>query len=106
MALYAGAVAGPGMERIYRDGTHVVIATLADLGEGYIDGKRYHVRRRHADGTYECTVRKLSRDSNGRWWAETETDDPAHKEALPLHDGDGNELIEVVGRVVCSWSWE
>lgn len=100
MSLYAGKVVGDSMNRLYPDGTIVVLSRMAQRPGEILEGKRYHIRRTRAGGLVEETIKTLVRDSKGRYWMQPESDSPEFS-AVPL-DGGEDEVIELVGRV--RWS--
>jgi phage repressor protein C with HTH and peptisase S24 domain len=100
LTLYAGRVVGDSMNRVYPDGTIVVLSRMAQRPGEILEGKRYHIRRTRAGGLIEETIKTLVRDSKGRYWMQPESDSPEFA-AVPL-DGGEDETIELIGRV--RWS--
>lgn len=98
LELFALEVKGPSMNRVYPEGTTLIVSAVAENGEQLVFGKRYVVERRGPDGLYEMTVKLLTRDSDGRVWLVPESDDPRFASPIPLAGGEGEE-IRLVGRV-------
>lgn len=91
-------VRGPSMNRRYPEKTVVIITDMVETGAAIVEGKRYVVERERADGMREATVKKLWRDSTGKFWLLPESDDPRYQEPIPLEGGE-NDTVRIVGMV-------
>lgn len=89
---------GPSMNRVYPEGTVLILTDYSETGEDLIIGKRYVVERERADGLREATVKTLWKDENGRMWLIPESSDPRYQQPIAL-DGDDGETIRIIGRV-------
>lgn len=97
--LYAGIVRGESMNRVYPDGTIVVMRRRVEGPHDLIPDKRYHVERQRPDGTVECTLKTVRRRADGSIWLVPESTDPAFQETIAVSSPkDGH--ISFVGRVV------
>lgn len=103
--LHAAETRGPSMNRRYPEGTVLVFTDIIETGASLELGKRYIVERERADGLREATVKTLWRDEAGKIWLLPESDDPRFQEPIPI-DGNEDDTVRVIGRVVGSWSRE
>lgn len=86
---YGLEVRGSSMNLRYPDGTIVVVARYADIGEMPQPGDKVIALRRARTGDeYEATVKELVRDERGRYWLWPRSDDPEHQQPIPLTDID------------------
>lgn len=95
--LYAAEVRGTSMDRVYPEGTIVVLKRIVAGIEDLEEGKRYHVDREQADGRLESTLKTVRRRADGSLWLQPESSDPAFQQAIRF---DGERGLQVVGRVV------
>ncbi|WP_018390885.1 LexA family transcriptional regulator [Ancylobacter sp. FA202] len=94
-------VRGPSMNKIYPEGTVVIIASIIDTEEAFIPGKRYVINRQRGDEV-EGTVKTYHVDESGRRWL---TPESTMMEFQPISLDDGhNEDTEIraLGRVMYS----
>lgn len=97
--LYAGIVRGESMNRVYPDGTIVVMRRRIEDPRDLIPEKRYHVERQRPDGSVECTLKTVKRRADGSIWLVPESTDPAFQETIAVSSPtDGH--VSFVGRVV------
>lgn len=97
--LYAAEVRGTSMNRIYPNGTIVVLRRGIDGPTDLITGKRYHVERQMPNGLVENTLKTVKRGGDGRIWLVPESDDPEFQAPIEVTGGDGTH-VSFVGRVV------
>ena len=97
--VYAAEVVGSSMNRVYPEGTIVVLEARFDDASSLIAGRRYHVERRRPDGSVESTIKTVKRRPDDSIWLVPESDDPAFQAAISLPSSDG-EQISFVGRVL------
>lgn len=99
--LYAAEVRGPSMNRIYPNGSIVILRRRIEGPTDLVSGKRYHVERTQPNGLVESTLKTLVRRHDGTLWLQPESDDPEFSAAIPVRAEMG-ETISFVGRVVQS----
>lgn len=99
MTLYAAEVRGESMNRIYPEGSIVVMRRQIDGPRDLVQGKRYHIERQRKDGTSENTLKTVTIGKNGKVWLVPESTDPEFQ--TPLEATSTPEFyISFVGRVV------
>lgn len=99
LALYGAETRGPSMNRRYPEKSAIIYTDIIETGETPQVGKRYIVETDRRDGLREATVKTLWRDDNGELWLLPDSDDPRHRQPIPLAGEDG-ETVRIVGRVV------
>jgi transcriptional regulator with XRE-family HTH domain len=100
--LYALKVVGPSMNRVYPDGSHVIVVRAIDAEVEENDRVVVHVR----DGDlYEATLKQVRVEPDGRIGLYPESDHPDHQAPifLSVEDQDGPEITHVV---VVHWNQE
>lgn len=98
--IYAAEVVGSSMNRIYPEGSIVVLERrIGDRRSDLAQGGRYHVERIKPDGSVEHTLKTMRRSADGSIWLVPESDDPAFQAPLPFRDAAG-EHVAVAGRVL------
>lgn len=97
--LYAAEVRGSSMNKVYPDGTIVVLRRGIDGPSDLVTGKRYHVERQMPDGLVENTIKTVKRGGDGRIWLVPESDDPEFQASVEV-TGNNGVHISFVGRVV------
>ncbi|WP_245492213.1 LexA family transcriptional regulator [Mesorhizobium sp. M4A.F.Ca.ET.020.02.1.1] len=103
--LHAAETRGPSMNKRYPERTVLVFTDIIETGAALELGKRYIVERERADGMREATVKTLWRDDAGKIWLLPESDDPRFQQPIPI-EGNEDDTVRVIGRVVGSWSRE
>lgn len=94
-------VRGPSMNKIYPEGTVVIVASIVDTEEDFIPDKRYAIVRERA-GEVEATVKKYHIDESGKRWLMPESTMMEFR-PIPLDNGHVEETeIRALGRVVFS----
>ena len=94
-------IRGPSMNKVYPEGTVVVIAKMIDTEEEFIPGKRYAILRERA-GEYEATVKKYQIDAGGKRWLIPESTEIEYQPfALDESHSEDTE-VRALGRVVYS----
>lgn len=93
---FALRVVGPSMDRLYREGTYIVV--LPWQGGDLPVGRRVVVEREKPDGTVETTVKDLVRGEDGELELWPRSSHPAHQAPIPYKDVDG-VTVRLVGRV-------
>ncbi|RVT99074.1 helix-turn-helix transcriptional regulator [Rhodovarius crocodyli] len=92
-------VRGESMNKLYPDGTIVVVVRFADIGRPPHPGERVVVLRRQPGGSaFEATLKEYERDTRGRhllWPRSTEPEfqTPFILEASPVNVGNGDEQL-------------
>jgi transcriptional regulator with XRE-family HTH domain len=99
--LYGGEIRGVSMDKVYPEGTVVVLLPFIESGESLMPGKRYHVERQSSDGLIEATIKKLWQDEAGTFWLLPESTDPRFSQPIAL-DGTEDQTIVIRGRVLFS----
>lgn len=99
--LYGALVRGPSMNRLYPDGTVVILERIVESARDLAVDRHYHVEAERPDGSWEASLKTLRRSQDGSIWMAPQSDDPAYQHAVPLL-GPGAEPYRVVGRVVMS----
>lgn len=97
MSLYAGRIIGESMNKIYPNGSIVILSRKQDRPGEIVTGKRYHIRRTRGGQLIEQTIKTLVKDAKGQYWMQPESDSPEFA-AVPLESGP-EETIEIIGRV-------
>ncbi len=98
--LIAAEMRGLSMNKWRPEGTVVVFTDMIDTQEELRPGRRYFVQRSNGH-EYECTIKTLWQDEEGKLWLLPESTDPRFQEPLSL-DGDTGDEIRIVGRVAYS----
>ena len=93
---FALRVAGPSMDKLYRDGTYIVVEPWH--GGPLPVGRRVVVEREKPDGTVETTVKELVMGSDGELELWPRSNHPAHQTPVPYKDVDG-VTVRLIGRV-------
>ena len=96
VSLYALVIEGESMNRLYPNGSTVVLSRLSQRPGEIIVGKRYHVVRTRGD-LIEETIKTLVRDRDGNYWLQPESDSPEFG-AFAL-EGEEGTTVELRGRV-------
>jgi DNA-binding XRE family transcriptional regulator len=97
MSLYAGRIVGESMNKIYPNGSIVILSRKQDRPGEIVAGKRYHIRRTRGGQLIEQTIKTLVKDAKGQYWMQPESDSPEFA-AVPLESAP-EETIEIIGRV-------
>lgn len=97
LTLYGGLIVGDSMNKIYPNGSIVVLSRMAQRPNEILEGRRYHIRVTRAGGEVEETIKTLVRDGAGNYWMQPESDSPAYA-AIPLDSGP-DSTVELIGRV-------
>jgi SOS-response transcriptional repressor LexA len=100
-SIYAAEISGESMNRIFPNGTVVVLERRFDDLVSLVPNRRYHVERIRADGAVESTLKTVRRRADGSVWLVPESDDPEFQTAIPLKGAPG-ETINIAGRVICA----
>lgn len=95
--LYAAEVRGNSMNRVYPDGTVVVLRRGIDGIADLMPDKRYHVERTAPDGTVENTLKTVRVRADRSVWLVPDSDDPEFQSAIRVEPGVD---VSFVGRVV------
>ncbi len=96
---FALEVRGPSMNKVFQDGSVVICASMYNLGEEPIDGKRYVVQRKIDSHSYEATVKTLRIDDDGNGWLWPESTDPNFQTPEKINGNEGDE-ITILARVI------
>lgn len=99
LKLFAVETRGPSMNRVYPEGTVLVVSDYIDHAEPLAVGRRYIVERERPDGLREATVKTLWQDRDGKPWLLPESDDPMHQQPIAIDSAEG-DTIRILGRVV------
>ncbi len=94
-------VRGESMNRLYPDGTIVIVVRFADLGRAPRPGERVVVLRRSTTGEYEATLKDYELDAKGRHVLWPRSTEPEFQEPIILTDapiGDGLEAFPPLAR--------
>lgn len=105
-------VRGPSMNRVYPEGTILIVVSVIHLGESFDprSGQRVIVQRRNKEGC-EATVKELVIDEDGQAWLWPRSHHPEFQQPWRVpdhHDGDGtvdddNDGLRITGLVVGSY---
>lgn len=105
-------VRGPSMNRVYPEGTILIVVSVIHLGEDFDprSGQRVIVQRRNREGC-EATVKELVIDDDGQAWLWPRSNHPEFQQPWRVpdhHDGDGtvdddNDGLRITGLVVGSY---
>lgn len=99
--LYGLEVRGESMNRVYPEGT-IVIVERGVIDERSIEvGARYHVEIQRIDGTVESTLKSVHRRADGRVFLVPESTDPTF-DKVDLTAQSPGEHVSIVGKVVFS----
>lgn len=94
-------VRGPSMNKVYPEGTVIVIASIIDTEEEFIPGKRYVINRQRGDEV-EGTVKTYHVDEAGRRWLVPEST-LMEFQPISLDEGHDEETeVRALGRVMYS----
>ncbi|MFC3693091.1 LexA family protein [Chenggangzhangella methanolivorans] len=96
-------IRGPSMNKVYPEGSVVVVASIFSSREQLVSGARYVVERIRPDGEREGTCKLFEIDAAGRRWLIPESFDRSFQ-PIPLDDDafENGELVQAIGRVM--WS--
>jgi SOS-response transcriptional repressor LexA len=100
---FALRVSGPSMDRLYREGTFVIVQPWH--GGPLPFGRRVIVERERKDGLIETTVKELVRGADGEPELWPRSNHPAHQTPLLFKDMDG-VTVRLAGLVVSSYQPE
>ncbi len=98
--LYAAIVSGQSMNRVYPNGTVVILRRQIDQFSDLISGKRYHIERQRADGSTENTLKTVIRRAGEDFaYLLPESTEPEFQQSIRIQAHD-REPFSFVGRVV------
>ena len=109
---YALKVCGPSMNRIYPDGTFIVVIATIDMEEwAPSNGQRVVVHRTNNAGQLEATVKEIEFDRDGHAWLWPRSDHPEFAQPWRVPeawDGNGDfeehaNNIRITGLVIGSY---
>jgi len=103
---FALRVVGPGMNKIYPDGTILVCVPLAELGRMPEDRERVIVHRRSREGLIEVSVREVVIQPDGSVELWPRSHHPAHKVPLKVANmrlGESEPALEITAIVIGSY---
>lgn len=103
---FALRVVGPGMNKIYPDGTILVCVPLAELGRMPEDRERVIVHRCSREGLVEASVREVVSQPDGSLELWPRSHHPAHKVPLrfaPASPGELDPTIRITAIVIGSY---
>lgn len=82
-------VRGDSMDKVYPDGTIVIVVRYSDIGRGPFPGERVVVMRRSATGSeFEATLKEYLRDARGRHLFWPRSNDPDYQQPLIVEGTD------------------
>lgn len=99
--VYAAEVRGDSMNRLYPDGTILILERRIDGPRDVIPGRHYHVERCDTHGMREHTIKMADVASDGSIWLVPQSSDPRFT-SFPAEEA-GYE-VNFVGRVMISVS--
>ena len=100
--LYALRVQGPSMNRVYADGTMVVVCPATEIGVR--EGDHVVVRRRRGS-LIETTLKEIVKEKRGGYALWPRSTDALHQEPIRIEDArDADEGPEIIGVVVASYA--
>lgn len=93
---YGLKVVGPSMNKVYPEGTIVIVVSFGELGRTPLSGERVIAMRRDETGQYEATVKEYELAPDGRHILWPKSTDPEFQtpvvisaKVLPLAEQDG-----------------
>lgn len=96
-------VRGPSMNKVYPDGTVVIVVSLHAIGVDPKNGQRVVVQRRRGDGRIEATVKEYRRDDDGQVWLWPSSDHRDHQSPISTVPAGEIEHLEVTALVIGSY---
>jgi transcriptional regulator with XRE-family HTH domain len=98
-SVYAGKVEGLSMDRVFPDGTVVVLERILPMSSQVIDRNIYHIALQNPAGHIENTLKRAMLDETGKFWFAPESSSPRFSAAVPAANSRGY-TISIVGRVI------
>jgi repressor LexA len=95
-------VAGPSMNRLYPQGTYVIVVSLLEVGRDPEPGERVVCQRRNRTGQVEATIKEYV-VSEGRRYLWPRSFHPDHQTPIPLEPSPENEEVRVTALVTGSY---
>lgn len=92
---------GASMNKWRPEGTVIVFTDQIETAEDLRAGSRYVIERTNSAGEHECTVKRLWRDEQGKFWLLPESTDPRFQEPIQIGGAD-DDTVRIMGRVAYS----